>query len=212
MEQVHVDWQKEQERIEREKLERERLEKEQEKLKESENTDLSAPNKLQDSGKNLTSKQKAALVRQQRLAKAKSVTNKAHKKTSEGKSSKSGKNAPKDGNEATAKDKNKSKPKTKQSKVKPPTNVDSSEGQSASLDSIVDVVSISAKDAGEVAAVVTTTAPTGMFSDINLKIFSQRLQTRKYCFLAVFPEGGQTRKHCFPAMFPEGGQTRKIVS
>ena len=192
MEQVHVEWQKEQERIEKEKLEREKLAKEQEKLKESENTDLSAPNKLpasssdQESTKNLTSKQKAALVRQQRLAKAKSVTNKAHKKTSEGKSSKSGKNASKDGNEVTVKEKNKNKPKTKQTKVKAPTNIDSSDGQGLGLDSIVDVVGISAKEASDVVAVVTTSAPTGVYLLV--------------IFRAIFPQDGQSRKHYFLVM------------
>ena len=172
MEQVHVEWQKEQERAERlakEKLEKEKLEKEQEKLKEAENMDLSAPNKLpktteQEGGKNLTAKQKAALVRQQKLAKAKSVTNKAHKKTSEGKSSKSSKNSSKNGNGGAGKEKTKNKPKTKQVKVKSATNVDSSDKQGLISDTIVDVVGISVTEASFVASAVvgvTTADETG---------------------------------------------------
>ncbi|CAB3983287.1 Polycomb group ASXL2 [Paramuricea clavata] len=168
MEQVHVEWQKEQERIAKEKLEKEKLEKEREKLKESENTDLSAPNKPpktsteQDGVKNLTSKQKAALVRQQKLAKAKSVTNKAHKKTSEGKSSKSGKTSSKNGNEGAVKEKTKPKPKAKQAKVKTATNVDSSDGQGLGfIDTVVDVVGISVTESSDVAS-VTTILETGI--------------------------------------------------
>ena len=162
MEQVHVEWQKEQERLAKEKLEKEKFEKEQEKLKEAENMDLSAPNKLpkteQEGAKNLTSKQKAALVRQQKLAKAKSVTNKAHKKTSESKSSKSAKNSSKNGSEGAVKEKTRTKPRAKQVKVKSATSLDSnSDGQVLGPDTVVDVVGISVSEASAVASSVVTT-------------------------------------------------------
>ena len=163
MEQVHVDWQKEQERLAKEKLEKEKFEKEQEKLKETENMDLSAPNKLpkteQEGAKNLTSKQKAALVRQQKLAKAKSVSNKAHKKTSESKSSKSAKNSSKNGNEGPVKEKTRTKPRAKQVKVKRATNLGSnSDGQVLGPDTLVDVVGISVSEASAVASSVVATS------------------------------------------------------
>ena len=135
MEQVHVEWQKEQERIAREKAENEKREKEREKMKGTENTDLSAPNKLSNEhqlGKNLTAKQKAALIRQQKLAKAKSVTNKALKKSSEGKSSKSARNSSKNG-------KNRSSRSAKQTKEKDLTNVNSSEINTLGVEMIVDM-------------------------------------------------------------------------
>ncbi|XP_028406138.1 putative Polycomb group protein ASXL2 [Dendronephthya gigantea] len=153
MEQVHVEWQKEQERLAKEKLAQEKLAKEQEKLKEAENTDLSAPNKLpkgktlnEQDAKNLNSKQKAALVRQQKLAKAKSVSNKAHKKTSDGKTSKSGKTASKNGKESVAKDRNRSRPRAKQVKVKSEDNT-RTVVQPTSSDPVIDVVSVQATEA-----------------------------------------------------------------
>lgn len=139
MEQARDEFEKEKERLEKQKIEK--LEKDLEKLKESENTDLSAPNKIPtpESGKNLTSKQKAALVRQQKLAKAKSVTNKALKKTSESKSSQN------------AKEKRKYKPRVKQPKAKSVPNFEHSIKKE--LD-VVDVVGISIAKASEVASLV----------------------------------------------------------
>ena len=175
MEQVHVDWQKEQERLAKEKLAQEKLAKEQEKLKESENTDLSAPNKLPKSknsneqdAKNLTSKQKAALVRQQKLAKAKSVSNKAHKKTSDGKSSKSGKSSSKNGKEGVPKDRNRSRPRAKQAKVKNATDNGSLVVQTATSDPVIDVVGIPATEA---VSAVSTIIETGMLVIFFSKVY-----------------------------------------
>ena len=145
MEDVYENWKKEQERIAKEKIENERLEKQREKLKESENTDLSAPNKISKTSsgpdaKNLTSKQKAAIARQERLAKAKNAANKANKKTSEGKSTKGGKSVSKSGNEGTGKEKSRNRSRTKTVKVK--TDVDNSDGPAVVSDTVVDVIGV----------------------------------------------------------------------
>ena len=182
MEDVHQEWLREQER---------------EKLKEAENVDLSAPNKIskkqgefvQQPEKNLTAKQRAALGRQQKVANAKTATNKAstsQKKAAEGKSSSrgnGGKSSSKNGHEGssekvakvTEKTKGKQTSKVSKGKVNRPTKAVNSEVQKVSTDSGGQVTVVSISKPGQEEHALLTTNKHGKNIHICLTCYSRCL-------------------------------------